>query len=45
MAFAEVTSEVMVLTDANVLFDTQAVRRPVRHFADMTPGLLPVWCI
>ena len=38
MAFAEVTSEVMVLTDANVLFDTQAVRRLVRHFADDDVG-------
>jgi cellulose synthase/poly-beta-1,6-N-acetylglucosamine synthase-like glycosyltransferase len=39
-ALAAAPSEVVVLTDANVIFDRQAIRRLVRHFADPRVGVV-----
>jgi len=38
LAIAKVDSEIVVFTDANVLFDAQAIKALVRHFADPTVG-------
>ncbi|HVY61833.1 MAG TPA: glycosyltransferase family 2 protein [Planctomycetota bacterium] len=39
-AIAAARGEVLVFTDANVLFDREAVRRLVRHFADPAVGVV-----
>lgn len=37
---AEARGEILVFTDANAMFDTDAVRKLVRHFADPDVGLV-----
>lgn len=40
LALANVDAEVLVFTDANVLFEASAIRALVRHFADLDVGVV-----
>ncbi len=38
LALPQITSDIIVFTDANVIFDASAIRQLVRHFADPAVG-------